>query len=47
VDVVGVEAYLDAKQAEFEQLLENFPEVWRRVQEEEFSRMVAEAIVGL
>jgi CHAD domain-containing protein len=47
VDVAGVESYLDAKQAEFEHLLESFPEVWRRVQEEEFSQMVAEAIVGL
>ncbi|NIV31413.1 MAG: CHAD domain-containing protein, partial [Anaerolineae bacterium] len=47
VDVAGVEAYLDAKQAEFEHLLESFPEVWQRVQEEEFSQMVAEAIVGL
>jgi CHAD domain-containing protein len=46
VDVPGVEAYLDAKQAEFEQLLESFPEVWRRVQEEKFSQMVAEAIAG-
>ena len=47
VDVPGVEAYLDAKQAEFEHLLESFPDVWRRVREEEFSQMVAEAIVGL
>ncbi len=47
VDVPGVEAYLEAKQAEFEHLLESFPEVWQRVQEEEFSQMVAEAIVGL
>jgi CHAD domain-containing protein len=47
VDVAGVEAYLDAKQAEFEHLLESFPEVWRRVGEEEFSQMVAKAIVGL
>ena len=47
VDVPGVEAYLAAKQKEYEHLLESFPEVWRRVQEEEFSRMVAEAIVGL
>ena len=47
VDVPGVEAYLAAKQAELAHLLEGFPEVWRRVQEEEFSQMVAEAIVGL
>jgi hypothetical protein len=42
-----VEAYRAAKQAELEHLLESFPEVWRQLQEEEFSRMVAEAIVGL
>ena len=47
VDGPGVEAYLAAKQAEFEDLLESFPKVWQRVQEEDFSRMVAEAIVGL
>jgi CHAD domain-containing protein len=47
VDVPGVEAYLAAKQAELAHLLESFPEVWRPVQEEEFSQMVAEAIVGL
>ena len=47
VDVPGVEAYLAAKQAELEHLLESFPELWRRLQEKEFSRMVAEAIVGL
>lgn len=47
VDVPGVEVYLAAKEAEFERLLESFPEVWRRVQEEEFGQMVAGAIVGL
>ena len=47
VDVPGVEAYLAAKQAELEHLLESFSELWQRFQEEEFSRMVAEAIVGL
>jgi CHAD domain-containing protein len=47
VDVPGVEAYLAAKEAEFEHLLESFPEIWRQVQEEGFGQMVAEAIVGL
>ena len=47
VDVPGVEAYLTAKQVELEHLLESFPEVWRQLQEDEFSRMVAEAVVGL
>jgi hypothetical protein len=47
VDVPGVEAYLTAKQVELEHLLESFPEVWRQLKEDEFSRMVAEAVVGL
>jgi CHAD domain-containing protein len=47
VDVPGVEAYLAAKHAEFAHLLEGFAEIWRRVQDEAFSQMVAEAIVGL
>ena len=47
VDVPGVETYLEAKQAEFERLMESFPEVWQRVQEEELGQMVAKVIVGL
>jgi len=47
VDVPGVEAYLTAKQVELEHLLESFPDVWRQLQEDEFSRMVTEAVVGL
>jgi CHAD domain-containing protein len=47
VDAPGVEAYLAAKQAEVEQLLNTFPEVWRPVHEREFSWMVAEAVAAL
>jgi CHAD domain-containing protein len=47
VDLPGVEAYRAAKQGELEHLLETFPSVWQPVQEEEFSRLVAEAVVGL
>jgi CHAD domain-containing protein len=47
VDAPSVEAYRAAKQVELEHLLESFPEIWRQLQEEEFSRMIAEAVVGL
>lgn len=47
VGAPGVEAYLAAKQAEVEQLLNTFPEVWRPLHEREFSWMVAEAVAAL
>jgi len=47
VDAPGVEAYLAAKQAEVEQLLNTFPEVWRSLHASEFSRMVAESVAAL
>jgi CHAD domain-containing protein len=47
LDAPGVEDYLAAKQLELQHLLESFPEVWRRLQGDEFSRMVADAVVGL
>ena len=47
VDVPGVEAYLAAKQGELAHLLESFSEVWRQVQDEEFSQMVAKAVASL
>ena len=42
-----MEDYLAAKQIELQHLLESFPEVWQRLQGDEFSRMVADAVVGL
>ncbi len=47
VDTPGVEAYLAAKRQEHDHLLETFPDVWQMLQEQEFSRMVAEAIAAL
>jgi CHAD domain-containing protein len=46
-DAPGVELYLAAKQAELAQLVESFPEIWQRIQEPRFSRMVAETVVAL
>jgi CHAD domain-containing protein len=47
LDAVGVEAYLAAKQAELEHLLETFPSAWQRITATEFSQMVADAVVVL
>lgn len=47
VDAPGVEAYLATRRQEHDRLLETFPDVWQILQEQEFSRMVAEAIAGL
>lgn len=43
----GVEAYLEAKQSELQQLLATFPQAWRQITGAELSRMVAEAVVVL
>jgi CHAD domain-containing protein len=47
LDEPGVAAYLAFKQAELHHLLETFPEVWQRINSDEFRRMVAEAVVVL
>jgi CHAD domain-containing protein len=39
----AVEAYLAARQAELERLVDTFPIVWQRLQGREFSRMMAQA----
>lgn len=46
-DAPGVELYLAAKQAELEQLVESFPQVWHRMQAPDFSRMVAKTVMAL
>ncbi|MGD8821228.1 MAG: CHAD domain-containing protein [Anaerolineae bacterium] len=46
-DAPGVELYIAAKQAELAQLVESFPEVWQRIQEPRFSRLVAETVMSL
>jgi CHAD domain-containing protein len=43
----GVATYLAAKQSELQRLLNTFPEAWQRLTGTSFSRMVAEAVVGL
>ena len=40
----GVEAYLAAKQAELQRLLESFPQIWQQMKGAEFSRKVAEVV---
>jgi CHAD domain-containing protein len=47
LDAAGVEAYLAAKQAELERLLETFPSAWQRITGTEFSQRVADAVVVL
>ncbi|MEJ2735859.1 MAG: CHAD domain-containing protein [Anaerolineae bacterium] len=47
LDAAGVEAYLAAKQAELEHLLNTFPQVWQRITGTEFSQGVADAVVVL
>lgn len=47
LDAPGVEAYLAAKQAELEHLLDTFPQVWQSITGAEFSRGAADAIVVL
>jgi CHAD domain-containing protein len=47
VEDPGVEAYLEAKGAEMQHLLETFPEVWQKLQGAEFSRMVARVVAVL
>ncbi len=40
----GVAAYLAAKQAELQHLLDTFPQAWQQLNQVEFSRMVADAV---
>jgi CHAD domain-containing protein len=46
-DAPGVQAYLRAKEAELENLLERFPEAWHQLEGPEFRRMVAEMVADL
>ena len=46
-DAASVEAYLAAKEAELEHLLDKFPQVWQRITGTEFSQGVADAVVVL
>jgi hypothetical protein len=43
----GVAAYLAYRQAELERLLNGFPSVWARIQDPEFTRLVAQAVAVL
>jgi CHAD domain-containing protein len=43
----GVAAYLAARQAELQDLVLTFPQVWARFSTPEFSRLLAEALVPL
>ncbi len=47
LDAAGVGAYLAAKQAELEHLLDTFPQAWQRITGIELSQRVAEAVVVL
>jgi CHAD domain-containing protein len=43
----GVVTYLAARQMELQHLLDTFPEVWARIQNPEFSQLVARVLVAL
>jgi CHAD domain-containing protein len=43
----GVASYLAARQIELQRLLDTFPQVWARIQDAAFGRLVAAALVGL
>ncbi len=47
VDAPGVEAYLAAREAELQCLLETFPQAWQQLKETEFRHMVAKAVAAL
>jgi CHAD domain-containing protein len=44
---VGVQVYLSAKEAEKQSLIASFPEIWQRIVNQDFSRMVAESVAVL
>jgi CHAD domain-containing protein len=47
VDAASVEAYLAAKEAEMQHLLDTFPEAWQQITGTGFSQMVADAVAVL
>jgi CHAD domain-containing protein len=43
----GVAAYLAARQSELQRLLDTFPQAWQRIQDAQFSQLVAAALAVL